>query len=143
MFKKAFRKHISEFADMARNISIMVEASKILKLPVIVTEQYPQGLGNTVAEISACLGEHKQFEKSCFSCCQSQGFMAGLASENRKQVIVCGIEAHVCVNQTVHDLLENGYKVHLITDAISSRSQKNKEVGIKKMCASGAVLSSV
>lgn len=141
--QEGFRKHISEFAELSRNISILVEASKILKVPVIVTEQYPQGLGHTVTEISACLGEHKRYEKSCFSCCRSQNFMVGLASENRKQVIVCGIEAHVCVNQTVHDLLESGYQPHVVTDAISSRSHKNKEIGIKKVYAAGAVLSSV
>jgi nicotinamidase-related amidase len=141
--QESFRKHIADFANMTRNISILVEASKILKVPVIVTEQYPQGLGHTVTEISACLGEHKQFEKSCFSCCQSKDFMTGLNDSGRKQVLVTGIEAHVCVNQTVHDLLSEGYGVHIITDAISSRSQKNKEIGIQKMLSSGAIVSSV
>lgn len=141
--QESFRKHIQDFPNLTRNISILVEASKTLKLPVIVTEQYPQGLGNIVSEIRACLGVHKQFEKSCFSCCGSEPFMAALEDTGRKQVIVTGIEAHVCVSQTVHDLLSAGYSPHIITDAISSRSQKNKDIGIEKMVASGAVISCV
>src|SRR5882762_8022782 len=81
--QESFRKHIAGFSDMTRNISILVEASKILKLPMIVTEQYPQGLGHTVTEISACLGDHQQFEKSCFSCCQSSDFMSALKGLGR------------------------------------------------------------
>lgn len=141
--QEGFRKHIGEFADMTRNISILVEAGKILKLPVLVTEQYPQGLGHTVTEISACLGDHQQFEKSCFSCCQTGDFMSSLQALGRKQIIVTGIEAHVCVSQTVHDLLESGYTPHIVVDAIGSRAAKNKEVGINKMVGSGAVVSCV
>lgn len=141
--QERFRKHIPDFADMSRNIAILVEASKILQFPVFVTEQYPQGLGKTVAEIAACVGDHQHFEKSCFSCCGSEPFMAALNKTDRKQIIVCGIEAHVCVSQTVHGLLEQGYSPHIISDAVASRSPKNKEVGLSKMVASGAVLSSV
>lgn len=141
--QESFRKHIQDFANLTRNISILVEASKILKVPVVVTEQYPQGLGKIVAEIAACLGEHKQFEKSCFSCCGSAEFMSYLDDTERKQVIVTGIEAHVCVSQTVHDLLHAGYMPHLVTDAISSRFARNREIGIEKMVQSGAVSSCV
>ena len=141
--QESFRSNINNFSDLTRNITIMAEAAKILKLPVVVTEQYPQGLGNIVAEISACLGEHKLFEKSCFSCCGSEPFMSYLEGTGRKQIVVTGIEAHVCINQTVHDLMEAGYQVHLVTDAISSRSQKNRETGIEKMLKSGAIPSSV
>lgn len=141
--QESFRKHIPDFADLTRNIAVLVEASKILQLPVFVTEQYPQGLGKTVAEIAACLGQHQHFEKSCFSCCGVDAFMNALDDTERKQVIVCGIEAHVCISQTVHDLLQHDYHPHIITDAVSSRLPRNKEVGIAKMVASGAVLSTV
>lgn len=141
--QESFRKPIQDFANITRNISILVEASKILKVPVVVTEQYPQGLGNIVAEIAACLGDHKLFEKSCFSCCGSDEFVNGLNDMGRKQILISGIEAHVCVSQTVHDLLHLGYQPHLITDAIASRNPRNKEVGIEKMVASGAVPSTV
>jgi nicotinamidase-related amidase len=122
-----------DFSNMTRNISILVEASKILKVPVMVTEQYPQGLQKIVAEITAILGDHQLFEKSCFSCCQLEDFMKGLENLGRKQIMVTGIEAHVCVNQTAHDLLEAGYQVHLIMDAVASRFPKNQEVGVKKI----------
>lgn len=141
--QESFRKPIQEFANLTRNISILVEASKILKLPVVVTEQYPQGLGNIVAEIAACLGDHKLFEKSCFSCCGSDDFVSALSDINRKQILVSGIEAHVCVSQTVHDLIQLDYQPHLITDAIQSRSPKNRDTGIEKMVSAGAIPSSV
>ena len=140
--QESFRKIIPDFSNMTRNISILVEAAKILKVPVIVTEQYPQGLQKIVAEITAILGDHQLFEKSCFSCCQLEGFMKGLEGLGRKQVMVTGIEAHVCVNQTAHDLLGAGYQVHLIMDAIASRFPKNQEVGVQKMLSSGAIPSS-
>ena len=141
--QESFRNHIPDFSILTRNISTLVEASKILKVPVMVTEQYPQGLGRTAAEITACLGEHILLEKKCFSCCELDAFMNALAQQYRKQVIVSGIEAHVCVNQTVHDLLEAGYTPHVVADSISSRSTKNKDIGWEKMILSGAVPSSV
>lgn len=141
--QESFRKHIQEFADLSRNITILVEASKILQLPVFVTEQYPQGLGKTVAEITACLGDHQLFEKSCFSCCGAESFLNALNDSGRKQIVVCGIEAHVCISQTVHDLLQQGYLPHVVSDAVGSRVPRNKEIGIRKMSASGAVITSV
>ncbi|HEY9772464.1 MAG TPA: hydrolase [Planktothrix sp.] len=141
--QESFRKYLPEFGNLTRNISILVEAAKILQLPVVVTEQYPQGLGNTVSEIAACLGDHQVFGKQCFSCCGDDDFTGALRNLGRHQIIVSGIEAHVCVNQTVHDLLLAGYQPHLVTDAISARSPKNKEIAIQKMTASGAVPSCV
>jgi len=141
--QESFRKAIPEFANLTRDISILVEASKILKMPVLVTEQYPDGLGHTVAEIEACLGPHQKFEKTTFSCCQREDFCAALEATNRKQVLVTGIEAHVCVNQTVHDLLSMDYSPHLIVEALASRSNRNKDIGLQKMISSGAVPSSL
>ncbi|HEY9679241.1 MAG TPA: hydrolase [Drouetiella sp.] len=141
--QESFRKHIEGFDAMVKNIVIMVEAAKILSVPVIVTEQYPKGLGHTVAEITNVLGDHQLFEKSCFSCCRADDFVKGLESTQRRSVLVTGIEAHVCVNQTVHDLLQINYAPHLITDAISSRTSQNKQIGIEKMLSSGAHISSV
>lgn len=141
--QESFRKQLKDLDLLTRNITILAEAAKILKIPVLLSEQYPQGLGKTIAEITACLGEHKYFEKTSFSCCQSKGFLEELESFGRKQVIVCGIEAHVCVSQTVHELMANGYTVHIIKDAIASRFERNKDLGWEKMVASGAVPSSV
>jgi nicotinamidase-related amidase len=141
--QESFRKQLKDLDLLTRNITILAEAAKILKVPVFVTEQYPQGLGKTIAEISACLGEHKYFEKTAFSCCQATGFMQGLEAEGRKQVIVCGIEAHVCVEQTVHELLNQDYSVHVVKDAIASRFERNRDIAWEKMITSGAVPSSV
>jgi len=141
--QESFRKFIPDFANLTRNISILVEAAKILRLPVIVTEQYPKGLGHTVAELLACLGEHQVFDKDCFSCCGSEAFMKALNHLERRQIIVCGIEAHVCISQTVHDLLAEGFKTHLITDAIASRYAKNKDAAVEKMTLAGAIPSVV
>ena len=141
--QESFRKQLRDLDNLTRNITILAEAAKILKLPVVLTEQYPQGLGKTISEIAACLGEHKYFEKTAFSCCQAANFLEMLDGFGRPQVIVCGIEAHVCVNQTVHDLMQHNYTVHVINDAIASRNPKNKEMGWEKMISSGAIPSAV
>jgi nicotinamidase-related amidase len=141
--QEGFRKYIPDLPAVTRNISILVESAKILQLPTIVTEQYPKGLGRTLAELQACLGDHQVFEKECFSCCGSDQFLAALRHLERRQIIVSGIEAHVCVHQTVHDLIECGFQPHLVVDAIASRNAKNKEVAVERMCAAGAVESVV
>ena len=141
--QESFRKQLKDLDLLTRNITILAEAAKILKVPVMVTEQYPQGLGKTIAEISACLGEHKYFEKTAFSCCQATGFMDQIDSFGRTQIIVCGIEAHVCVEQTVHELLAHDLQVHVVKDAIASRSERNKDIAWEKMISSGAVPCSV
>jgi len=142
--QERFRDHIFQFPQMAAKIAVMVEAAAILKLPLIVTEQYVSGLGPTVSEIKEKLpADAKTFEKNSFSVCAARGFNKHLDKLGRKQVIVCGIETHVCVNQSVHDLLKKGYEVHLVTDALGSRVIENKEVGLAKMYAAGAIASSV
>lgn len=141
--QESFRKQLKDLDLLTRNITILAEAAKILKVPVLVTEQYPQGLGKTIAEISACLGEHKFFEKNAFSCCRATGFMEQMETHERKQVIVCGIEAHVCVSQTVHELIANGYTAHVVRDAIASRAERNLNAGWEKMISSGAIPTSV
>ncbi len=141
--QESFRKQLKDLDNLTRNITILAEAAKILKVPVVLTEQYPQGLGKTIAEIAACLGEHKYFEKTSFSCGDAPGFLEMMESIGRNQVIICGIEAHVCVNQTTHSLMANDYTVHVVADAIASRSQRNKDMGWEKMISSGAVPSCV
>jgi nicotinamidase-related amidase len=141
--QEAFRKFIPDFDAMTKNIVTLIEAAKILGLPPLVTEQYPKGLGKTVDEISSKLGPHEVFEKDCFSCCGSDAFSSALKKSGRNKIIVVGIEAHVCVNQTVHDLILAGYQPHLIIDAISSRYPHNKEIALKKMIAAGAVPSTM
>ena len=112
-------------------------------MPVVVTEQYPKGLGRTAEEIRAALPAGLEpIEKTAFSACSAREFGAQLAAAGVRQVLVCGIEAHICVNQTAHDLLARGLQVHLLTDCISSRTPQNRQAGLDKMLRSGAVPSS-
>jgi len=125
-----------------RNTGIMLEASAVLGLPVVVTEQYPKGLGHTVEEVKACLPSYEPVEKITFSCCGEQGFMDVLKKTDRKQVILLGSETHVCVYQTCLDLLEAGYGVHLLRDAVCSRAKENYLAALELMRQAGAVITS-
>ncbi len=122
---------------------VVAHGARLLGVPVVVTEQYPKGLGRTAAEIAAVLPEDfEPVEKTAFSSCGAQEFVARLEAAGARQVLLCGIEAHVCVNQTAHDLLARGYQVHLLTDCVSSRAEQNRRVGLDKMLRSGALPSS-
>ena len=112
--------------------------------PIIVTEQYPKGLGRTAAEITAHLPEGTApLEKLTFSACGVQEFDLQLREHHAEQVIVCGIEAHICVSQTAHDLLQLGYQVHVLSDAVATRLPHNREVALQKLTRNGAFISSV
>lgn len=142
--QEAFAKIIPDFAEIADRVALLVQAANLLKLPVIVTEQYPKGLGRTVPQIAAHYPEGLEpIEKLSFSACGVQEFDTRLRERHAEQVILCGIEAHICVSQTAHDLLQNGYQVHLLSDAVSTRLPRNGEVAINKMAQAGAVISSI
>ena len=142
--QEAFRKAIPEHALITSRIAMAVRGFRILEIPVVVTEQYPKGLGRTVEELMLTLpDDFEPIEKSTFSAFGDSAFVDVLDTAERKQIVICGVEAHVCVNQTAHDLLHNGYEVHLLTDCVASRFEADKNAGIQKMIASGAVPSSV
>ena len=142
--QESFRGVISDFADTSARIALMAHAAQLLKLPTIITEQYPKGLGTTVGEIRAVLpAKIEPIEKTAFSACGAEEFGTRLTAYNTVQVLLCGIEAHICVSQTTHDLLSRGYSVHLLTDCITARTAHNKHVGISKMQQSGALPSSI
>ena len=142
-FQEAFRKS-PDFDEVAVKISQIVQGFRVLNLPIIVTEQYPKGLGSTVEEITSVLPDRfKCIEKSTFSSCGANQFLEKLNATNTKQVLICGLETHVCVNQTAHDLLNEGFEVHVLCDAVSSRFSYNKEIGLKKMLMNGVMPSSV
>ena len=133
--QEAFRPAVQGFDEVVENTRRLMDGAEILGIPVIVTEQYPKGLGRTVPE----LGDVDPVEKTCFSAARAEGFEL----DGREQALVCGIEAHVCVSQTAHDLLERGLEVHVASDAVTSRTAANKEVGLHKMEQSGAIVTSV
>ncbi|HLL15671.1 MAG TPA: isochorismatase family protein [Pyrinomonadaceae bacterium] len=140
----AFRSSISDFAEVAVRIALVAHAAQLLNVPVLVTEQYPKGLGRTAGEIRAVLpAALEPIEKTAFSSCGAQTFMGELERLRARQVLVCGLEAHVCVNQTTHDLLARGYGVHLLTECITARAPHNRQAGLAKMQQSGALPSSI
>jgi len=136
----AFRKAVPDFEQVALAASTLAQGAQELGLPMVVTEQYPQGLGDTVPEVREILPEELEpLEKVCFSAAEADGFDLG----GREQALVCGIETHVCVNQSVLDLLDSGVDVHVATDAVGSRFERDKSVGLQKMERAGATLTSV
>lgn len=141
--QESFRPHIEEFSQLAARVARVVQAARLLGMPVIVTEQYPKGLGRTAEEVRAALPEDfVPVEKTAFSSCGASAFVSKLEEAGARQILLCGIEAHVCVNQTAHDLLALGLQVHVLTDCVSSRTAQNRQVGIEKMMRSGAIPSS-
>ncbi|HEU4703659.1 MAG TPA: isochorismatase family protein [Conexibacter sp.] len=137
--QEAFAKAVEGFDAVAAQTAILVQGAKTLGLPVLVTEQYPRGLGDTVAPVREALGDVERLPKTVFSAVRADGFDL----QGRDQALVCGIETHVCVNQTVHDLLGGGVEVHVAIDAVGSRTAANRELGLRKMEESGAILTSV
>jgi len=134
--QEGFRAYDS-FAGVASACAKLLQAARILKLPALVSEQYPKGLGPTAPEVG--LQGERLLEKSVFSAARVEGFeLAGA-----EQVIVCGIETHVCVSQTVHDLLDDGLDVHVPADAVGSRHLIDYERGLERMERAGAVVSTV
>ncbi len=134
--QESFRPYAS-FAGVADAAAKLLEAARILDIPALVSEQYPKGLGASVPEIG--LHEEPVIEKSVFSAARADGF--GL--NGRTQAIVCGLETHVCVSQTVHDLLGQGVEVHVPADAVGSRHAVDYERGLERMERAGAVVSTV
>jgi len=123
-------------------VARLVRGAAVLEVPVIVTEQNPAGLGPTVEEIRPLLPA-AAIAKTAFSCCGEPAFVRALEAAGRRQVLLAGIETHVCVYQTARDLLESGYEVHVVADAVSSRSVRNRDIGLTKMQAAGAEVTSV
>ncbi len=133
---------VDDAARMASHTQRLLQAAKLLEVPVLVTEQYPQGLGSTQPEISACLPMLTPlFSKTGFSCCAAEGFNQALAATGRQQVVVIGQETHVCVLQTVLELLSQNYQVFVLTDAVCSRQTEHKLYALQRMQQQGATLS--
>jgi nicotinamidase-related amidase len=124
------------------NCVILVKAAKILDIPILWCQQYPKALGETIPQLAELLGDENPIDKLCFSCAGHPNFIARLNELKREQVMLCGIETHVCVHQTAMDLLDRDYDVHLISDAVSSRTESNKKVGIQRMRDQGVCISS-
>jgi nicotinamidase-related amidase len=126
-----------------RNLQTLVKGIQALDVPIIWMEQNPAGLGPTISEIAELLPDNTPITKMSFSCCQNEQFVGALSAINRKDVLVAGIETHICVYQTTAELIGLGYRVHVVADAVSSRTAENKAIGLQKMKDAGASLTSV
>ena len=124
---------------LTKNIGILLESATELKIPVLVTEQYVKGLGATLPELKEKTAGATSYEKMTFSCCGSNEFIEKLRKSGRTQIIITGMESHVCVLQTVIDLRDAGFDVHVVKDAVMSRSKQNWQTAIEVMTLAGAV----
>ena len=142
--QEGYRGKLYEEARVVEASARLLEAAAVLGLPVVLTEQYPKGLGPTREEIARALPAGcARFEKTSFSALGAEGLADHLRAAGRNQVVVAGIETHVCVSQTVHGLLAAGYQVHVVRDAISARFALEDQTGFAKMTGSGAIPASV
>lgn len=126
-----------------KNVQKLIKGIKILGVPILWVEQNPRGLGLTIPEIADLLSDIQPISKMSFSSCRNDRFLQALNALNRKQVLIAGIETHVCVYQTAAELVDIGYDVQVVTDAVSSRNMENKEIGLQRMRDSGVSLTSV
>ena len=123
-----------------KNMKILLEAAKVLNIPVTVTEQYPKGLGPTIEEIKDSVPNFAPVEKVVFSCARSPEFESAIKDIDRGSVLLCGVETHVCVLQTAIDMVNKGYTVYVPADAVISRRELDWEKGITLMEKAGAVV---
>lgn len=137
--QEAFSKAVPGFEQISRAVAALVRGAREMAVPIVATEQYPEGLGATVEPVAEALGSSAAVEKTRFSAAQAEG----VDLSGRDQVILCGVEAHVCVAQTALELLAEGKKVYVAEDAVGSRSAEDRSVGLRRMEAAGALPTSV
>ncbi len=125
-----------------KNLTILIRAANILDIPILCCRQYPKALGGYIDEIAPLLADIEPVDKMLFSCC-TETFNQKLAELNRKQILLCGIETHVCVYQTAMDLLAKYHEVYIVADAVSSRTEENKQIALQRLAAESAKLCSV
>jgi hypothetical protein len=132
--------HMYRHQTLLQRCLILIEGLKILQVPLMITEQYPRGLGPTVEPVLQAMTGITAIQKSAFSCCDEPAFSAEVAGTTRKTWIICGIEAHVCVLQTVMDLVSLHHQPVVVADAVSSRNPSDKQVALERMRQEGAII---
>src|SRR3990172_8392512 len=133
---------ISDKEPLLLNLRRLAQAAKVLKWPFLITEQYPKGLGPTLTGLKEEFGGALPIQKVSFSSFGEENFVKELKRLNAKTLVLCGIECHVCVHQTALDALSRGYQVQVVADAVSSRTEENRKVGLDKMRQAGVVITS-
>jgi len=134
---------MSDKESLFENLQKIIKGAKILGIPILWTEQNPEKLGTTIPEISQLMSPIQPIPKRSFSCWDNERFVEKLRALNRKQVLITGIEAHICVYQTAVDLVNSGYEVQVVADAVSSRKAENKKIAIDRIRDIGAGLTCI
>lgn len=142
-YQERFMPILHDNYETIKNIRLLLSGARIYGVPVFYSEQVPQKLGPTINEFKELLEGASYFSKKSMSCCGDESFVKNLKGRNIKQIAVCGIEAHVCVLQTVLDLINYGFQVHLVSDAVTTRLPHNKEIAVEKIKSAGGIISSV
>jgi len=138
--QEKFIPHIHESALLLKNTGTIIQGLQALDIPVILTEQNPSKLGNTMPDLKNLIKDYQPVEKMCFSCVEHLPFEQQLAASGRRQVILAGIETHICVLQTALDLIHSGYQVFVVEDCVSSRKEYTKTNALERMRQAGAVI---
>jgi len=138
-----FLQNIWEGERLVGNVTTLLEAARLLRLPIVPTQQNTDRMGASIPEVtkrlpSLCV----PFDKMCFSCCSDDAFISEVSRSGRKQVLLCGVETHICIAQTALDLIATGYQVHVSADAVSSRTQPNWQIGLNRIERAGGILTS-
>ena len=129
---------IHERGRLTENVGLLCHAARILGVPALATVQYASRMGGIVPAVAEALGEDAApIDKLCFSCGGSEAFLSALAATERRQVLLCGVETHICVSQTAHDLAHAGYQVHVAADAVSSRTLEKHKLGMERIRDAG------
>jgi len=136
-FQEKLFPHVYEYQRVLARIDLLLCAANLLQIPLLLTEQYPKGLGNTIEEIRKALPQVQPLEKMDFSCVQAAGFKERLSSLQRDQIVLAGIETHICVAQTAMDLVSKGERVFVVADATSSRRPLDAQVALQRLEQSG------
>lgn len=141
-FQKAMLKVMDSWERVAARVNQLIRAADVLGVPVLVTEQYPKGLGETIPEVLMTIKSPTVFHKEHFSACLENDFLPTVRSLGSSKIVLTGMEAHVCVLQTALDLIAAGFQVHLVDDAIASRSNENRDTAVNLLRDAGAVVTS-
>lgn len=129
-----------EKESLFKNLEVLVKSANILDMPILWCQQYPKALGDTIEQVAAHLVDLSPCDKMSFSCCGNEEFADKLHAAGRRQILLCGIEAHICVYQTAMDLLDMDYDVQVVGDAVSSRTQENKSAALSRIKWEGAAI---
>jgi len=140
--QKKLLPHMYNAEVLEENCKKLITGLSLLQIPMVASEQYPKGLGSTINSVRNLIPDFKSFEKVSFSCCRDDNFRKVMRDVGKRMIIICGMEAHVCVLQTVIDMVEIGYQPVIVADCISSRHESDKKTAIKRMIQEKAIVTS-